>query len=170
MENAAHVFMRNLLNQRKNPVAYLEIGVCEGHSAKAALETNKIHAAILVDTFPDRYDAARPNIETLLESLSAFAGKIFVIRGSSHTVLPMLSGSFDVILVDGDHSEAGCRQDLTDSLKLLSPDGVIVVDDTHHPQHRYILGVVERFAKDSHLVLESYPDIHLGVATLSRQA
>jgi predicted O-methyltransferase YrrM len=36
---------------------------------------------------------------------------------------------FDLIFVDGDHSEAGCRLDLETVKALLSPDGVIVVHD-----------------------------------------
>ena len=47
-----------------------------------------------------------------------------------------LGGSYDLIHVDGDHSEAGCRHDLPLALAACRPGGTILVDD-----YDYIKGV-----------------------------
>src|SRR5216683_45122 len=46
---------------------------------------------------------------------------------------PALNGSFALAHVDADHSTRGALSDLANTLPLLAPDGVIVVDDYDHP-------------------------------------
>ena len=71
-------------------------------------------------------------IVNLLEP--TLAQDIKVITGSSLDVMPkMIDGNFqfDLIMLDGDHNYHTVSNDLSNSLKLLSPNGVIIVDDYH---------------------------------------
>lgn len=61
--------------------------------------------------------------------------------------LDSLGGPFDLIHVDGDHSERGCRHDLNLAWSALAPGGAILVDD-----YDYIAGVrraVKKFCIDN---------------------
>ena len=49
--------------------------------------------------------------------------------GDSKQTVPTLEGTFDYILVDGDHSKDGARIDLENVVRLCAPGGVIVFDD-----------------------------------------
>jgi hypothetical protein len=52
---------------------------------------------------------------------------------------------FDLIHIDGDHSEAGVEADLEWAARHLEPRGVIVADDLHHPYFPGIASAVYRF-------------------------
>ena len=102
--------------------------------------------------------------------VGALGRKVKLITGDSKEVLPTLVGHFyDTIYVDGDHSMAGCLADLTNSLPLLKPGGIILVDDVDNPQHRYLRTVVTQFAADNNLSCEIH-DAHYGIAVLKGRA
>lgn len=64
--------------------------------------------------------------------------------------------TFDLIHIDGDHSEEGLLHDLCICFPALSPDGVIVVDDViYHPE---LLPVAHQFARDNGLGSELVPN------------
>lgn len=46
--------------------------------------------------------------------------------------ISFLYGSVDFMIIDGDHSYQSTKNDLQLAIKLLSPNGVLVVDDTHY--------------------------------------
>jgi len=48
---------------------------------------------------------------------------------------------FDLITVDGDHSEEGAFDDLLNVIPHLNVGGILVFDDIAHPTHPYLLGV-----------------------------
>lgn len=138
------------------PDSYLEIGVCEGDSLvsllKGHLETRKIH---LIDDFGGKYGGTgRGNdlhIRKILD-LPKFnrLNSAMIWSEKSKDVLPVLiekDHRFDLITVDGDHSENGAREDLHSCWELLNPGGFIIFDDTEHPNHRYLKRVFQDFAK-----------------------
>jgi len=73
------------------------------------------------------------------------AAAVHLVRADTQT-LESLGGPYDLIHVDGDHSEAGCYADLERALAACRAGGVILIDD-----YDYIAGVrraVDRFACD----------------------
>lgn len=54
---------------------------------------------------------------------------LHILRGDSREILPTLTGPFSFILVDGGHDYDTVLSDLTQSRRLISPGGIIAVDD-----------------------------------------
>ena len=77
---------------------------------------------------------------------------------------------FDLILVDGDHSEAGAHQDLQNVFPRLAPGGMLVFDDIAHPAHHYLLTLWRRCTAELGLRIRAaeYLDHGHGVAIAIR--
>lgn len=137
--------------QTRRPTSYLEIGVSDGKSLKEVLKYDSfcdIKKITLVDEWGNAYGGSgKGNHDHIIPSLGeeSWTDIIEFKDGNSHDVLPTINSKFDMILVDGDHSDAGCLQDMEDSWKLLNPGGVMLVDDIVHPAHRGILAVCYNF-------------------------
>jgi spermidine synthase len=155
----------------KNQAAtYLEIGVREGNSLLEALKVETLRLAVGVDTWGPHYGGSNRGSADHLWSLIADPHRVLLISGDSKQVLPMLSHLFDVIYVDGDHSEAGCLADLDNSKRLLSSRGVIFVDDIFHPAHLYLHDAVCRWAELNAFQCDIYAldQAEYGLAQLQR--
>ena len=98
------------------------------------------------------------------------AGEAHFIDGDSHQTVPAFFAAnpdlqFDLITVDGDHSEEGALADLITVIPRLAPGGVIVFDDIAHPQHAYLLRVWQRAMKKfSFLASFEFTETGYGVA------
>jgi predicted O-methyltransferase YrrM len=69
--------------------------------------------------------------------------QLTLISGDSKETVPQFLTDhpelyFDLITVDGDHSEVGARIDLENVMCRLKVGGVLLLDDLSHPQHRYL--------------------------------
>ncbi len=125
---------------KQDGVRYLEVGVRLGHSLAAVLLAagDRLECAVGVDTFISAYaDEPNPGAETVLSSfysLGFLAGHpVTIFTGDSHDLLPGLARqgkTYNLILVDGDHTEEGAAQDLADCWKMLEPGGTLVFDDS----------------------------------------
>ena len=112
----------------------------------AVLDGDAVHQSVGIDTFGVEYGGTGKGSSIhILERFKTELHRLLIIQSDSHYVLPLLSGKFDLIYIDGDHSAEGCRQDLEDCLHLLPPRGIILVDDIDNPNHSYLLQVVESF-------------------------
>jgi len=80
------------------------------------------------------------------------------LTGSSLDVLPTLDAAepFDVIFVDGLHSDLGVRSDTTQARRLLAPGGVIIWHDANSPHTVRV--VLEQMAPESMDFMSSNPD------------
>ena len=140
------------LSKKLQPKSYLEIGVRRGRSLAMVVSQCPYANVVGFDMWKQDY-AGMENpgpefVESQMRNLG-FNGTIEFISGNSHETLPWYfrnnpDSYFDMITVDGDHSEKGAEQDLIDVLGYLSIGGVIVFDDIVHPKHEYLLGVWRR--------------------------
>jgi predicted O-methyltransferase YrrM len=138
-----------------SPRRALEIGVRRGFTscAVAAAATNiELH---MMDSWRPVYaDRANPGPPLIREQLHAIdhRGRATFHHGNSHELMPILFTAepqlqFDIIVVDGDHTEIGADQDLRDTFPRLTRGGVLIFDDLMHPQHKYLLNVWRRWSE-----------------------
>lgn len=137
---------------QKDVVKYLEIGTSWGGSLIHTLAAKHPKEITVIDTWGETdggtgYGNSK-HITTLLAALH-YVGKTTILTGSSHALLPTLRGqTYDLILVDGDHTANGGLQDLRDCWPLLAPGGLMLFDDICNDSHTYLLDVFDRFTKE----------------------
>ena len=107
------------------PHRVLEIGSGYGICSSASLVTTN---AILVSVDPI---VSLPQLERRTKSVDVW-DRIIRHIGKSIDVLPKLEEKFDLIIVDGDHGYDTVYFDIETSLKLLNPNGVLLIDDFSH--------------------------------------
>lgn len=145
---------------RLRPRSYLEIGVRTGCSMVQVLANSNPQLVVGVDLWtghyadlPNTLEFAKAQIETFQQKTGNYF-PVRLIQGNSHTILKDLiqkNCKFDLITVDGDHSEQGAWEDLVDAQALLAEQGAIVFDDIIHPSFPFLMEVAQRF-------LKTYPD------------
>lgn len=57
------------------------------------------------------------------------AGRLTLVVGHSHQVLPRLVGGYSIVYVDGDHTAEGVAGDALLAARLVRPGGVMLFDD-----------------------------------------
>jgi predicted O-methyltransferase YrrM len=125
------------------PKRYLEIGVRRGRSVCTVASQTPSVDIVLFDMWMKGYAGMEnPGPDFVREELKKVGhqGKAEFIDGNSHvTVKKYFSDNpdayFDLITVDGDHTDPGAAEDLADVLPHLSVGGAIVFDDVCHPVH-----------------------------------
>lgn len=141
----------NLLAETRDYIHYLEIGCREGRSLVSVLAEPKVTLAVVVDNWG--YGAGgtgRGSAQHIIDRLGyADYRRVVLLSGDSHDVLPALRHTFDMVFVDGDHTEGGCLDDLNNVKPLLDPRGCIYVDDMDHPQHGYLRGAASNWASEN---------------------
>lgn len=147
-----------------NPHSVLEIGTCLGYSLAAAAlglpgkdpppqftwvddesyvpNSNELALENIWDVFRERFaeDTAQPPAEAFLRGVRSWDD---------------VEGGFDVVHVDGDHSEEGCRKDL--DLSLLVVEDCIIGHDYHLEPG--VKAAVTKFCsryKFDHIVLDDF--------------
>lgn len=119
----------------KEELQYLEIGVFEGRAFLWMLEniaTHQTSRATAVDpfvlvgqSFPKYAERFFNNIE-----LSGQKHRTRVIRGYSQTEIRKLPlDHYDIIYIDGSHSNDDALEDAILSMRLLKEDGILIFDD-----------------------------------------
>lgn len=133
---------------------YLEIGVRDGDSLRVVLEEAGQHleSVWLADLWGSDYGGtgrgSHAHIEQLLQDFG-FDGRPVFLDGDSRNTLPALlpqkARAFDLVLVDGDHSEAVGLADLRNAWPLVRPGGTLLFHDITHPEHLYLADVFDAF-------------------------
>lgn len=128
----------------KKPKSYLEVGVYQGESLEAVLNNCMPERVVLVDIWNYRGVRDHRQVAALL-NFRRFDGAEFR-DGDSHQILPGLAGQqFDLIHIDGDHSEKGAMADLVDAWPLLAVGGTLVFDDLLHNFKPHMQRVFDTF-------------------------
>lgn len=155
------------------PKRYLEIGVRRGRSM-AMVTSHQTDCEIYgFDRWTPNY-AGMPNpgpklVQAEVKKLG-HSGKLEFISGNSHETVPKFFQEnpdlyFDMITVDGDHTEKGAAQDLIDVIPHLSVGGVLVFDDICHPLHPYLAQVWhDVVVQDQRFACWQNTDLGFGVA------
>lgn len=116
------VFLQFLLKQ-KQPKNVLEIGTAIGFSASLMAETLGKDAKITtIDRFPVMIEKAKANFTKL-----GLEDQVTLLEGDAADLLSTLEGPYDFIFMDSAKSKYITF--LPDCLRLLSDDGVLMVDD-----------------------------------------
>jgi predicted O-methyltransferase YrrM len=161
------------------PKTYLEIGVRRGRSACMVTRGCPDVDIVAFDMWVVNYagmDNPGPEYVRNELALHGHTGTIAFIDGDSHQTIPAFFNKypdtyFDMITVDGDHSELGAFDDLCNVIPHLSVGGVLVFDDIAHPAHPYLLGVWRQtMEKFPFLASFEYTDTGFGVAFAIRRS
>lgn len=160
------------------PSSYLEIGVRRGRSMAVVAAGAPTSLILGVDLWQAGYASMEnPGPDHVRAELQrvGHTGALELIRGDSHEVLPHVFAerpelSFDLILIDGDHSERGARRDLRFVLPRLRIGGALVFDDISHPSHPGLLKVWQRaVVADRRYSTWAFDDVGYGVAVAIRR-
>ncbi len=170
------VFLQFLLKQ-KQPKNVLEIGTAIGFSASLMAETLGEDAKITtIDRFPVMIEKAKKNFEKL-----GLTDQITLLEGDAADLLSSLEGPYDFIFMDSAKSKYITF--LPECLRLLSDDGVLMVDDVfqagtvlqpieeiprkNRSIHRHLNEFLEEITKSSELTSTLLP-LGDGVALISK--
>ena len=117
---------------------YMEIGVRRGYSMAMVAGRRPDCTIVGFDMWKAGYGGAENPGPIFVEQEMAklgYRGHLEFINGDSALTVPdyytQADEPFDLILVDGDHSYNGMRQDIKNALPLLSESGYLIVDDLH---------------------------------------
>jgi predicted O-methyltransferase YrrM len=185
VENAAHTDLldnctiAHAAAELIRPRRALEIGVRRGFTSCAIVAGARDVEHHMMDSWRPIY-SERPNPGPVLVRQQLLAaghrGRPVFHQGNSHELLPRLFAAeptlqFDIIVVDGDHTEPGADQDLRDTFPRVARGGVLIFDDLMHPSHRYLLDVWRRWRDKlaADFTFAEYLDDGLGVGWAVRR-
>ncbi len=136
-------------SQLLRPESYLEIGVRRGRSmAVVADACTDCHIVGFDLWLQDYAGMPNPGPDFVREEIGRLGmkGTLELVSGSSHETVPRYFLEhpdlfFDLITVDGDHTEQGASEDLNTVIPRLKRGGVLVFDDISHPHHPELAAV-----------------------------
>lgn len=107
----------------------IEVGFDSGTSALAFLRALPEASLISVDIreLPEAVEMVKNNIE---------GWRHHFLCKDSRSFLPELGDKYDYVYIDGDHLYDAVKQDLENGFKLLTSDGIMLVDDCD-PNHTH---------------------------------
>lgn len=160
------------------PRSYLEVGVRRGRSVAAIAAEAPECDIVMFDMWQQNYagmDNPGPELVAAELAKAGHKGKTEFVNGNSHETLPAYfrnhpDAVFDIITVDGDHTNTGAAQDLADVLPHLAIGGAIVFDDVCHHKLLGLKQVWGRLiADDRRFSSWIYDDVGYGVAFAIRK-
>ena len=131
------------LSRAMQPKRYLEIGVRRGRSVCTVASQTPTVDLVMFDMWVKGYAGMEnPGPDFVAQELTKIGhkGSVEFIDGNSHVTVKKYFADhpdayFDMITVDGDHTDPGAAEDLADVLPRLSIGGAVVFDDVCHPLH-----------------------------------
>jgi len=166
------------LGEILQPNSYLEIGVRRGRSVCAlAHKRPTAHVAMFDMWVPNYAGMDNPGPEHVVKELDKIGhtGEREFIDGDSHKTLKAYFAEhpdryFDLITVDGDHSNLGAAEDIADVLPRLSIGGAVLFDDTCNPNVAGLGEVWKRMLVDNpRFSSYTYSDVGYGIGFAIRR-
>jgi cephalosporin hydroxylase len=113
-----------ILKSDEQITSYLEIGVAAGGTTFIFNHFFQPEKTVLIDDNRHPKHVLRPEILKEIERLE--------IIGNSRDpeIVEQITGSFDLIVIDGDHSYEGVKADIDNYLPMLRKGGFLVLHDT----------------------------------------
>lgn len=153
MNDDQQKFMIEYIRNKPEIKNILQIGFNGGHGSCALLSARNDITVTSVDLGEHSYvDKANDLIE------ECFPGRHTLIKGDSTEILPILNTVFDLVFVDGGHEDPVPYKDITNSHRLLSDGGILMVDDYCHSYGRW--GVIDGYNRAVREKLYSHMDIY----------
>jgi predicted O-methyltransferase YrrM len=155
------------------PRTYLEVGVRRGNSMAMVAAHAPSCQIVGFDLWIENYAGlTNPGKEFVRGQLARveFAGTADFIDGDSARTVPEFFRThpdryFDLVTIDGDHSDAGATTDLRNVLSRIALGGVVVFDDVVNPAHTGLRDVWQRtVAADSRFSSWMFDEAGYGVA------
>lgn len=160
------------------PKRYLEIGVRRGRSACAVGSVARNCSMVFFDMWMKNYagmDNPGPDLVKAELARVGHQGTTEFVNGNSHETVPAYfaahpDAEFDIITVDGDHSNLGAAQDIADVLPHLKIGGAIVFDDICHPKHPGLTDVWDRMVgSNRRFSVYNYDSVGYGIGFAVRK-
>jgi predicted O-methyltransferase YrrM len=160
------------------PRRYLEIGVLGGRSMAIVASTAPTCELVGFDAWIEDYaglPTSGPGAVRARLRRCGHRGACELVRGRSSDTVPDYVAAhpdarFDLITVDGDHTEPGARHDLENVLPLVAVGGLLVFDDVRHPDHVELQAVWEQtVATRTDFACGGFFDAGFGVAVAIRR-
>ena len=164
-----------MLIQPKN---YLEIGVRRGRSMAMVASACPECEIVGFDMWSKDYAGIEnPGQDFVLKELTrlGYRGKVEFVSGNSHQTVPAYLKQhkdlyFDLITVDGDHTDSGAARDLRDVMPRLKIGGILVFDDITHPKHPNLSKIWSKCVmSDPRFSCWEYRELGYGVALAIRK-
>ncbi|WP_318531164.1 O-methyltransferase [Lapidilactobacillus mulanensis] len=115
-------YLYQLVNQLR-PTKILEVGTAIGFSAALFVEASQQQTRVTtIDRFEEMYQRAQTNWQSL-----GYQSQIQLLTGDAADILPMLTGQYELIFLDA--AKAQYINFLPEALRLLAPEGVLLIDD-----------------------------------------
>ena len=161
------------------PRNYLEIGVRRGRSVAAVASRAPDVDIAMFDMWLSNYagmDNPGPDFVRAELAKVGHRGKTEFINGNSHDTLPAYFKAnpdvgFDMITVDGDHTNLGAAQDIADVIPHVSIGGALIFDDVCHPKLLGLGDVWRRMVVENHRFSAwTFTDVGYGVGFAIRKA
>lgn len=97
--------------------------------------TNPKSTLTCVDLWEDYPESERlgftvnGKLDLFKSNLSEYLDRIKIYQGSSFEIIPKITGMYDMIYVDGDHTITGCWTDAVNCFPKLNLGGIMIFDD-----------------------------------------
>jgi hypothetical protein len=161
------------------PETYLEIGVRRGRSMAMVVHESPACDIAGFDMWIQDYGGMEnpgPDFVRAEMGRAGHTGVLELVVGNSHDTVPRYLAErpdayFDLVTVDGDHSESGAEADLRTVMPRVKRGGALVFDDISHPQHPELAGVWERVVRrDPRFNCWEFTGLGYGVGVAIRSA
>jgi hypothetical protein len=132
--------VRRILNDNLGDYTYLEIGSFMGGSLTPFLKDSRCNAILSVDERnrqqPDergvKFDYSGITQQTMIDNLKDHGFDVKKLRTFDGSIndYPAVNEKFDLVFIDGEHTDFACFRDFIHSNKLLKTDSVVVFHDS----------------------------------------